>query len=223
MKKLTLILLLLITSCDLKSSKEYLKEAWALEDKQQYTAAIKLLNKAIDKDSKFKEAYLSRGADKAVLKDYKGAISDYNNALKIDPKNTLALFNLGNNYKRLNENAEAIIYYNKAFESKGGDMAFIDLAPNGVTNESNFDVPGQEIFYQRAFAYLGIDSLKKSFNDFHKCVNFGYKIVDSYYWMGAIAKAYKNKDVACKCFLKSAQLGNSNAALEQKSYCDQNH
>jgi len=222
MKKLTLILLILITGCDLKSPKEYLKEGWDLEDKQQYKAAIKLLDKAIDKDPKFKEAYLSRGADKVAIKDYEGAISDYANVLKLDSKNTLALFNTGNNFKRLNQNSKAVAYYNKALASKGGEVIMFDSTPNAFTNESDFDVKGSEIFYQRALAYLGIDSLKKSFNDFHNCVNLGYKVDESYYWMGTIARAYKNKEVACKCFMKSEQLGNKNAAIERENYCDQN-
>ncbi len=196
-----------------------MKEAWDLEDKQKYNEAITVLNETIESYPKLIDAYLSRGADKSAINDYKGAIVDYSKVVELDPKNTLALFNIGNNYKRLNANLKAISYYNKAFVTKGGEQIYFDMVPNNLVSSSNFDIEGYAIFYERGLAYYRIDSLRKAFNDFHNCIGSNYKVKESYYFLGTIYEAYRNKSSACKCFLKSSQLGDQQASLEFKKYC----
>ncbi|HEY9002204.1 MAG TPA: tetratricopeptide repeat protein [Mucilaginibacter sp.] len=196
-----------------------MKEAWDLEDKQKYKEAITVLNETIDSYPKLIDAYLSRGADKSALNNYNGAISDYIQALKLNPKNTLALFNIGNNYKRLNNNLKAISYYNQAFATKGSDQIYSDMKPNSFVESSNFDVEGKAIFYERGLAYYKIDSLRKAFSDFRNCIISNYQVKESYYFLGIIHKAYKSKKKACECFLKSAQLGDKDSNIELKNYC----
>jgi hypothetical protein len=71
----------------------------------------------------------------------------------------LAFFNIGNNYQRLNDSNSAVIYYGKAFATKGGEKVYIDFTPNNTFYHYEFDVPGHEISYERAIAFYQLDSL----------------------------------------------------------------
>ncbi len=57
------------TSCDFKSAQEYLNEADKLSEQGKCKEAIKLLDKAIEKEPKYIGAYINRGSDKSSLKD----------------------------------------------------------------------------------------------------------------------------------------------------------
>jgi len=218
---LLFLILIIFTGCDLKSANDYLKEAGGLEDKEKYSEAIKLLNKAIDSYPEFKDVYLSRGADRAALGNYTGAIDDYSSALKLDPKNTLALFNIGNNYKRLHQELKAIAYYNSALKTKGNDFVSMDIKPNPFI-ESAFDVPFGQISYERGLAFFRIDSLKHAFSDFRNAIDGGYKADKGFYYEGLILKCYRQKVKACECFVKAGQLGNKDAIKEFDSFCQGN-
>lgn len=204
----------------IKPKEEYLREAYALEDKQAYNSAIKILDDAIVDYPDYKPVLLSRGADKAALGDYKGAIADYSKVIKLDPKNTLALYNTGNNYKRLSKYLIAIDFYNKAFKSKGGESFYFDRTPNGFAPQDNFDVPGHEIFYERGLAYYNVDSVKKAYNDLKQSIKSNYKADECYYYMGFLYLEIQKKEIACKCFQKSAQLGYADAEKAVKKYCN---
>src|SRR5690606_5871077 len=164
MKQGTIILtiLLLLTSCDFKTAKDYLTEADKLSEQKRYREAIELLDKAIQKDPKYLGAYINRGADKSALGDFEAAIEDYKAVLQIDPKNTLALFNIGNNYKRLDNFNKAVEYYNQAFDTKGGQLLYIDYTPNDFIDLTDFDVLGHQIHYERGIAYYNLDSLQRA-------------------------------------------------------------
>ena len=137
----------------MNSAKDYFADAERLEEQRKYKEAVQLLDKAISKDQNFLGAYINRGGDKSALGDFKGAIEDYMKVVTLDPKNTLALFNIGNNFKRLDDHQSAVIYYNKAFATKGGEGIYIDFEPNNVVDLDKFDVPGHEISYERAISF----------------------------------------------------------------------
>jgi tetratricopeptide (TPR) repeat protein len=214
-----LFILFLFTSCDLKSSKDYLNDAEKLEDEQKYKEAIQTLDKAISKDKKFLGAYINRGADKSALGDFKGAIEDYEKVIALDPKNTLALFNIGNNYNRLNNYKKAVDYYDKAMETKGGD-SYIDYTPNSFVDMSQFDVPGHEILFQRGIALFYIDSLKKSYTDLKRCIEKDYMKAECYYWIAYIYLKTGQNEIACEHFNKARLLGDTDAEEEIKKYCN---
>ena len=103
MRKILFILFLntLLVSCDLTTPEEYTAEARTLYQNKNYKKAIILLNKAIEKDEKYIDAYIDRAANKSAINDYNGAINDLRKVLLIDSDNTLALFNIGKLYCNL--------------------------------------------------------------------------------------------------------------------------
>ena len=153
-------LLLLLTSivlaagCNFKSADAYLKESRAAGEKGNYRAAIILLDKAILKNPKLKEAYIQRGLYYENIQLDDSAINDYKTLLRFDTGNTIAFFNIGLCKYRQNKFDEAIESYNNALLTKGvnnpSDTSKIQLVPdlnkNGLLAErAAFDVPSAKI------------------------------------------------------------------------------
>lgn len=61
-------------------------------------------------------AYNGRGSAKHYLKDYAGAIADYNKAIEQKPQSAATYNNRGNAKKNLGDYAGAMADYNKAIE-----------------------------------------------------------------------------------------------------------
>jgi uncharacterized protein (TIGR02145 family) len=57
-------------------------------ERKEHIESIAKYSKRIEQDSKDKDAYLSRGSLKEILKDYSGAILDYKTAIEIDPQDS---------------------------------------------------------------------------------------------------------------------------------------
>lgn len=81
---------------------------------QDYNAAIKEFNKAIELDSANVNAYLLRGDSKDELKDYKGAIDDYSKAIKYNTKFKDAFYNRGCTYYKMGDTTNACLDWNSA-------------------------------------------------------------------------------------------------------------
>lgn len=206
-------------SCNLKSSEQYFIEAEDLAALGYYKEANHLLDKAIKKNNRFLEAYISRGANKAELKSFQEAIKDYEKVLTLDPQNTLALFNIANNYKRLERYDVAIRFYNKAFDSKGGEKMYLDHYLNHFINSEDFDVPGYIIHFERGIAHYYKGNIEKAFSDFNISIKNDYKIGECYYWIGYIHISKGEMKLACESLNKAMQMGDQDAQLALNRYC----
>ncbi len=214
-------ILFILSSCDFKTEQDYLNDAERLSEQKKYKEAIELLDKAIKKNPKYLGAYINRGADKSALGYFEEAIKDYKTVLQIDSKNTLALYNIGNNYKRLENYEKAVEFYNQAFETKGGQNIYLDLTQNDFFGINEYDVPGYEIFYERGIAYYSMDSLQRALEDINASLHQNYMIADCYFWLGFIYLSTGQTDLGCENLKKSKQLGNKDAEIELKKYCNE--
>ncbi len=68
---------------------------------KDYDSAIEQLNKVIEMDEKFVDAYNLRGNCYAALKKNDEAVKDFSKAIEIDPNNRGALLNRGLAYKAM--------------------------------------------------------------------------------------------------------------------------
>lgn len=162
------------------------------------------------------------GVNFAALKDYKSAIKYYNQALSIDPNNTMVLFNLGNNYKQQEEYIEALNYYNKALKQKGNGKVFINLPntnPRSLSSPYNFDIEASAILFQRGITYLCLDSIKSSIEDFDKCIYLHYNLPESHYYLGINFLTIGQDELACVNLRKSYLLGDKEAKEVFEEYC----
>ena len=65
-------------------------------------------------------SYLQTEADKNEIKDYTGAIEDYNAAISLDSNYARAYYNRGISYLRLRKHAEAVLDFKKALDLDPG-------------------------------------------------------------------------------------------------------
>lgn len=208
-----------MAGCRVKTANEYFEEAERLEEQEKYQEAILLLDKAIQKNPQLLGAYINRGADKSALENYKGAIEDYQKVVSLDSMNTLALFNLGNNFQRLQDYKNSLSYFNKALRSKTEGAITIEYNPNQFIEADSYDVPSHEIFYARAVTYYNLDSMSGALNDFKTCIERGFMMADSYLRIGYVYISTGKKQKACDCFLKSYNLGNKDAKENLIKFC----
>ena len=205
------LIILLFISCDLRTAEDYYDLAYILEEQGKYNEAIKMLDKAIKKKPDLKPALLNRGADKSLLKNYKGAIADYLKILQYDSDNTLVLMNIGNNYKRLDEDNKAIKFYNKALKTKGAlksDSIYGILRLNNEwENDSDYYVKQYEILYERAIAYVNTNQHELAIIDFEKAIKYNYEKASALNWVGESYLKLNDTINAMKYLNKAVKFG----------------
>ncbi len=75
-----------------KTARSYHVEAEEALGQRKQTEALELLNQCLQADPYFYDAYYTRGIVREQLKDFDGALTDYNIYLEINPEHTEALF-----------------------------------------------------------------------------------------------------------------------------------
>lgn len=212
------ISILLLSSCG-KSAEELLLEAEKYDEIGQYEKGIEILNQAIEKDPEYLGAYINRGAYKSSLKDYESAISDYKKVLELDPKNTLATYNIGNSYRQSGNLKRAKEFYDLTFQTKGGEIIIIDYKHNNIIDKSLFDVPSTEIYYNRGLVYYDLFDYEKAYSDFNNSLKNDNDPSDNYYMIGSCLLMIGNTELACEYYKKSMDLGDEMAKLEFEKHC----
>ena len=89
MKKITALLLILFCFTSMlysSAADKYVESASEKIQSNDYSGAIKDLNKSIKLNPKLSNAYFVRGTAKIGLGDYQSAIKDFNQAIELDPK-----------------------------------------------------------------------------------------------------------------------------------------
>jgi len=217
----TLILItsiLLLSSCG-KSVEELILEAEKYDEIGQYEKGIEILNKAIEKEPKHLGAYINRGAYKSSLKRFDSAVSDYQKVLELDPKNTLATYNIGNSYRQSGNLKKAKEFYNLALNTKGGEFVTFDYEPNSIIEKSLYDVPSGEIYYNRGIVYYDLLDYENAYTDFNNSLKQNYKPADSHYMIGVCLFMTGNTELACEEYKKAIALGDNMAKSEFKKHC----
>lgn len=116
-----------------------------LLEKKNYNEVIKICNEILNTNNEDEIAYFYRGSSKYYLKEYKGAIEDYNKVIELNP-NEIAYLQRGDCKKYIKEYKEAIKDYDKV----------IELNPN---NEYSY--------LQRGYCKNNIEEYKEAIEDFN--------------------------------------------------------
>ena len=212
-------------SCNFKSAEAYLAESKIAGEKGDYSAAIKLLDNAIDKNPTLKEAYLQRGRCFENVHQEESAISDYKKVLDIDPDNTTAFYYAGLCRFRQNKFDAAIEFYNKALITKGvpnpSDTTTLlqTTDPNKNGMSAAFDVPSSKIYYERGLAYYKTLQTQRAYRDFQNCIAQQYNLDECFYMSGLCLQAVNKNDKACESFKQSSTYGNSMAKNQLDHLC----
>lgn len=163
------------------------------------------------KKSDFKPALLNRGADKSMLNDYNGAIKDYKQILKYDSDNTIALMNIGNNYKRMKNYKKSVEYYTKALNTKGAiksDSTYLLInLPNEWEKESDYFTRKYEIEYERGISYVYLKEYFLGIKDLKQAIKYNHELPDALSWTGEAYYELKDTLKARKYLTKASKYG----------------
>ena len=91
--------------------------------------AMKYSEKLLNIDKNTEKALFYKGIIKFKKSEFDKALSDFKNALIINPKNHIVLMNIGISYYRLGDNLEAIKYIKESIQiNNKNELAFYNLA-----------------------------------------------------------------------------------------------
>ena len=119
--------------------------------------AMKYSEKLLNLDKNTEKALFYKGIIKFKKLEYDKALSDFKNALTINPKNHMVLMNIGISYYRLGKNLEAIKYIQESIQlNNKNELAFYNLAVI-YEDEDNLDLAYE--------AYKNVVSLNPKHSD----------------------------------------------------------
>jgi tetratricopeptide (TPR) repeat protein len=172
-----------------KKAEDYLSEGQDLTAAGKFGAALVTLEKAIEKNQFLKDAYIELGLCHENLNQPDSALKVYTKLLRLYPDNTAAYYYSGICKYRQEKFGEAVAFFNKALDTKGGFnsadttsiQALIDLNKDNFESESEeIVIPTREIIYDRGMAYYKTGQIKNAFLDFASCIAQKYNTGDSY-------------------------------------------
>jgi tetratricopeptide (TPR) repeat protein len=203
-----------------------------------FSIALLLVTGKVFGQSEIKTArdYYRTGCEKIVARNYRGAISDFDEAIKLDTAYLEAYENRGVARYYLQDMAGAISDYTKAlilhptdyntygrrgwaeFYSFNYKEAIADFTRtiSGVSNNRPFyNIRGQAKYMVRDYngAIRDFDAVIKSWT-----VN-RYEKRKAYYWRGLAKISMGQKDEGCLDLSKSVKMGNPDAFEAIKEYC----
>ena len=187
--------LLALASCG-GCTEVYERRAVKAEAAEDYASAIRWWDKVVERRPDYIVAYMERGVDKSLTGNERGAIEDYSKAIELDSTYLLAYVNRASCRYDLGGDALAVADFNAAVRIKGGDedgnlpMLYAERVDNPIFASDPHDISFSEIRYHRGWAYYGLDSLRRAFDDFNYCIERSYLLDECYFICGEIYERY---------------------------------
>ena len=195
-----MMLALISFSAVSQTAKEFTQKGMELYEKHEFMEAILNLNKAIEIDAKYAQAYLVRGNIKSAFEDYHGAMKDYNSAVELSPKLSDGFFVRGNVKMKLQDYYGAIADYTSA----------IAINENYV-----------EAYFSRGKAKQFLQAYEDAINDCSKIIQIKPKNADAYSMRGLLRIEFGDQKQGCLDLSKAGELGDQKAYDAIKEKCNQ--
>jgi tetratricopeptide (TPR) repeat protein len=211
-----------------KNAEDYFSEGLDQSSNGNFKEAIAKFDLAIQQNQYLKDPYIQMGNCYEYLNQHDSAVNIYRRLLDLYPDNTAANYYSGVSKYRQEKYSEAIYYYSKALDSKGGFnatdtnsiQALIDLYKDNFESENaEIDIPSREILYDRGMAYYKAGELKNASADFSNCILQNYNPGTSYYMIGLCRLARKEIKYAREAFYKASNYGDS-LAIRKLSFLE---
>jgi tetratricopeptide (TPR) repeat protein len=172
--------------------KAYYFKAYAKRDLEEYKDAIYYVNKSIELDPKYINAYHLRGAIKYYLEDNSGSLEDFKYVLKNDKERKLfdtTYHNIGILKSDNNEEQEAIYNFNKAIEINSEYL-------NAYNN--------------RGVSFMALGKYEEAIKDFDKVLEIDPEYSIGYFNRGLSLSNLEKYEEAIKDFDIAMKLGPEN-------------
>jgi tetratricopeptide (TPR) repeat protein len=164
----------------------------------------------------------------ANQKKYQEATKVYTKVINRNNKIQLAWYERGMCFAHLNNYSLALRDFDKviALKTVGGYIMELNSEAAPILgDEARFQVPYDDVIYQRATVKADIDSLESAFNDFKFLVERNYKKSNCSAWQGLLYLQAGDTQTACDYFQKAktfaqTDFDKTNAERELKKHCD---
>lgn len=164
---------------------------------QQWKDSITVWNDVLSKYPALKWAWNKRGLAKKEKGDYQGAITDYNEAIKLKPY-AAAYTNRGVVKGMLGDLKGAVADFDKAINIKPYDF---------------------DAYNNRAVAKGNLGNFRGAIEDLGMAIHLKPDFATAYFTRGQAYIQIKNKNKACEDFKKAYELGYERALGEIERYC----
>ena len=144
------------------------------------------------------QEYLESGIKKHTQQDYKGALKDYDKAIKADNNLIDAYFNRGTIKMATYDFKGALSDYNKTLEL---DPSFI------------------KAYYSRATVNVSQEKYQEALPDLNTVIEMNEVFPNALTLRGQIHFALQNKDACCKDFQRAKEIGDPAAEKYLSKYC----
>lgn len=193
--------IVMIANCSFgQTAKDYTQKGRELYERREFMEALLNLNKAIELDPAFAQAYYVRGNIKDAFDDRHGAMKDYNLAIEKNPKSAEVFFARGNVKMKLQDYYGAIDDYSGA----------IAINQNYI-----------EAYFNRGKAKQFLQAYEDAINDCSKIIQLHPKNVDAYYMRGILRIDFGDMKNGCLDLSKAGELGDLKAYEVIKEKCNQ--
>ncbi|HYF03447.1 MAG TPA: tetratricopeptide repeat protein [Patescibacteria group bacterium] len=195
------VIAIVVQSCSNTEAEKKLTEGKILVDAKKWEDAITKLTIAIDEgDNKTKaKAYYQRALAKEQLRDEKGAIADYTEALKLNENDYESWHNRGILKDNMNDRFGAIEDYTRAIE---------------------VDEKRYEAYLNRGVVYSNMSKRTEALSDFKKATERNPEFARAWYFL-ALTKKDLNDTSACFDAKNAEILGLPEATEFLKANCGQ--
>jgi tetratricopeptide (TPR) repeat protein len=182
-----------------QSAKDYTQKGRELYEKREFMEALLNLNKAIEVDANYSQAYFVRGNIKDAFDDRHGAMKDYNVAVEKNAKFADAFFARGNVKMKLQDYYGAIADYTSAI----------------AINENYIDA-----YFNRGKAKQFLQAYEDAINDCSKIIQLHPKNMDAYYMRGLLRIEFGDTKSGCLDLSKAGELGDLKAYEMIREKCN---
>ncbi len=220
---------LLVISCGKQAENDY-NIAKELYYKKDYSVALQQLNKVLEQDPKFSEAYFLRAKIRSLTGDKAGAMMDLDSTIKLNPKNYTALYQRGK-AKASEKNFDgAIRDYNKSLKLNPklpevlfdrGFAKYIQGNIFGAIDDYTRSLgmnPTAAAYCNRAIANDDLGEDLAAMKDYTKAIALNPNFAEAYFNRGSLKFEQNDIKGACEDWLKAAGLGLEGAADLAKKY-----
>jgi len=214
------------------SAESWFEEAKARMKKGDLITAREAVEKALEKNPGYSEAYNLRGVINFQEKKIDDAILDYQKSVDLKPSNYLGQLNLASAFMEKNAWKDAVSPIDKAIQLAPDSSAgyvqrgiiraalhLIDLSKQDFTNSIKLNPKEINAYYNRGNLYFQQDKLDSAILDFEQSISINSEYGKAYYALG-LSYYKKNKlEKSCLAFNQANKLNYPGAKDALKNLC----
>ena len=214
------------------SAESWLEEAKARMKKGDLITAREAIEKALEKNPGYSEAYNLRGVINFQEKKIDEAIFDYQKSVDLKPSNYLGQLNLAAAFMEKNAWKDAVNPIEKAIkiapDSSAGYLQRgiiraalhqIDLSKEDFKTSIKLNPKEINAFYNRGNLYFQEDKLDSAILDFERTISLNSEYGKSYYALGLSYYKKNNFEKSCLAFNQASKLNYPGAKDALKNLC----